>query len=164
MFGSSEMVIVLVIVLVLFGGSQLPKLARNLGKAQKEFKDGIGEADGQGAERRGCIAGGATPPPAPAADRPTAPAARRLIGRPLIAYDRRSDDARRAAPVSARGVVTTPLEDPPTFTFAASAPHAVFDALLERVVEARDTTGQSLQILRARSTPTPSLGKNAAGG
>jgi sec-independent protein translocase protein TatA len=34
MFGSSEMVIVLVIVLVLFGGSQLPKLAKNLGKAQ----------------------------------------------------------------------------------------------------------------------------------
>ena len=45
MFGSSEMIIVLVIVLVLFGGSQLPKLAKNLGKAQKEFKDGIGEAD-----------------------------------------------------------------------------------------------------------------------
>jgi sec-independent protein translocase protein TatA len=47
MFGSSEMVIVLVIVLVLFGGSQLPKLAKNLGKAQKEFKDGMGEADGK---------------------------------------------------------------------------------------------------------------------
>jgi len=38
------MIIVLVLVLVLFGGSQLPKLAKNLGKAQKEFKDGIGEA------------------------------------------------------------------------------------------------------------------------
>jgi sec-independent protein translocase protein TatA len=45
MFGSSEMVIVLVIVLVLFGGSQLPKLAKNLGKAQKEFKDGIADAE-----------------------------------------------------------------------------------------------------------------------
>jgi sec-independent protein translocase protein TatA len=45
MFGSTEMIIVLVIVLVLFGGSQLPKLAKNLGKAQKEFKDGINEAD-----------------------------------------------------------------------------------------------------------------------
>jgi sec-independent protein translocase protein TatA len=45
MFGSSEMVIVLVIVLVLFGGSQLPKLAKNLGKAQKEFKAGMEEAD-----------------------------------------------------------------------------------------------------------------------
>jgi sec-independent protein translocase protein TatA len=44
MFGSSEMVIVLVIVLVIFGGSQLPKLARNLGKAQKEFKEGMEQA------------------------------------------------------------------------------------------------------------------------
>lgn len=35
--------IVLVIVLVLFGGSQLPKLAKNLGKAQKEFKEGLAE-------------------------------------------------------------------------------------------------------------------------
>ena len=30
-------------VCVLFGGSQLPKLAKNLGKAQKEFKDGLAE-------------------------------------------------------------------------------------------------------------------------
>jgi sec-independent protein translocase protein TatA len=43
-FGGPEMIIVLILVLVLFGGSQLPKLARNLGKAQKEFKDGIAEA------------------------------------------------------------------------------------------------------------------------
>lgn len=43
-FGGPEMIIVLILVLVLFGGSQLPKLARNLGKAQKEFKDGMGEA------------------------------------------------------------------------------------------------------------------------
>lgn len=43
-FGGPEMIIVLILVLVLFGGSQLPKLARNLGKAQKEFKDGMAEA------------------------------------------------------------------------------------------------------------------------
>ena len=39
-----EWIIVLVIVLLVFGGAQLPKLAKNLGKAQKEFKDGL--ADG----------------------------------------------------------------------------------------------------------------------
>ncbi len=39
----SEWIIVLVIVLLVFGGSQLPKLAKNLGKAQKEFKDGLAE-------------------------------------------------------------------------------------------------------------------------
>ena len=42
--GGPEGIILLVLVLVLFGGSQLPKLARNLGKAQKEFKDGLDEA------------------------------------------------------------------------------------------------------------------------
>ena len=36
-------------VLVLFGGSQIPKLARNLGQAQKEFKKGLdqGSKDGE---------------------------------------------------------------------------------------------------------------------
>lgn len=43
--GSTELIILLVIVLLVFGGSQLPKLAKNLGKAQKEFKEGL--ADGQ---------------------------------------------------------------------------------------------------------------------
>jgi sec-independent protein translocase protein TatA len=36
-----ELIIVLVIVLLVFGGSQLPKLARSLGQAQKEFKKGL---------------------------------------------------------------------------------------------------------------------------
>ena len=46
--GGPELIIILVVVLVLFGGSQLPKLAKNLGKAQKEFKDGLAEADKPG--------------------------------------------------------------------------------------------------------------------
>jgi len=38
-----ELIIVLIIVLLVFGGSQLPKLARSLGQAQKEFKQGLAE-------------------------------------------------------------------------------------------------------------------------
>jgi sec-independent protein translocase protein TatA len=38
-----EWFIVLAVVLLIFGGSQLPKLARNLGQAQKEFKEGLSE-------------------------------------------------------------------------------------------------------------------------
>jgi sec-independent protein translocase protein TatA len=38
-----ELIIVLVIVLLVFGGSQVPKLARSLGQAQKEFKKGLSE-------------------------------------------------------------------------------------------------------------------------
>ncbi|MEO1063813.1 MAG: twin-arginine translocase TatA/TatE family subunit [Actinomycetota bacterium] len=41
--GTPELLIVLVVILLLFGGSRLPKLARSLGQAQKEFKDGVTE-------------------------------------------------------------------------------------------------------------------------
>ncbi len=39
--GAPELLIVLVVILVLFGGSKLPQLARSLGQAQSEFKEGI---------------------------------------------------------------------------------------------------------------------------
>lgn len=39
----TEWLIIALVVLVIFGGSQLPKLARNLGQAQKEFKKGLAE-------------------------------------------------------------------------------------------------------------------------
>jgi len=40
-----ELAIILIIILVLFGGSQLPKIAKNLGLAQKEFKKGFDSAN-----------------------------------------------------------------------------------------------------------------------
>jgi len=39
--GYQELLLILVIVLVLFGGSKLPNLAKSLGKSMKEFKKGI---------------------------------------------------------------------------------------------------------------------------
>ena len=42
--GTSELIIILIIVLLVFGGAKLPKLARSLGQAQKEFKDGLDNA------------------------------------------------------------------------------------------------------------------------
>lgn len=41
--GGLELLIILLVVLVLFGSTQLPKLARSIGQAQKEFKKGIVE-------------------------------------------------------------------------------------------------------------------------
>lgn len=41
--GAPELLIILVVVLLIFGGSRLPKLARSLGKAQQEFKRGVEE-------------------------------------------------------------------------------------------------------------------------
>jgi len=38
-----EWIIVLVVILVLFGGAKLPSLARSLGQAQSEFKKGLRE-------------------------------------------------------------------------------------------------------------------------
>ncbi len=45
-----ELLIVLAVILVLFGGSQLPKLARGLGSAQREFKKGLDEGAADEAE------------------------------------------------------------------------------------------------------------------
>ena len=39
--GLPELIIIFAILLVLFGGAKLPKLARSLGQAQKEFKQGV---------------------------------------------------------------------------------------------------------------------------
>jgi sec-independent protein translocase protein TatA len=50
--GGTELIIVLVVVLVLFGGSQLPKLARSIGEAQKEFKSGLNEDEQRKDERK----------------------------------------------------------------------------------------------------------------
>ncbi len=52
--GGSELLIILAIVLLLFGGSKLPKLARSLGQAQKEFRSGVDEGlqDNAGASEK----------------------------------------------------------------------------------------------------------------
>lgn len=41
--GPTELIIVLLIVLLIFGGTKLPKLARSMGQASKEFKQGLSE-------------------------------------------------------------------------------------------------------------------------
>ncbi len=41
--GAPELIIILIIVLLLFGGAKLPKLARSLGEAKKEFEKGSDE-------------------------------------------------------------------------------------------------------------------------
>ncbi|RZK80153.1 MAG: twin-arginine translocase TatA/TatE family subunit [Pedobacter sp.] len=46
MLGGPEIAIILVIVLLLFGGRKIPELMRGLGKGMKEFKDGKDGIDG----------------------------------------------------------------------------------------------------------------------
>jgi sec-independent protein translocase protein TatA len=42
-FDAPEILLVLLIVLLLFGASKLPKLARSFGQASREFKEGVKE-------------------------------------------------------------------------------------------------------------------------
>ncbi|MCS7245889.1 MAG: twin-arginine translocase TatA/TatE family subunit [candidate division WOR-3 bacterium] len=50
-FGFQELIIILIIILILFGADKLPKLARGLGDAVKEFrkaaKDEGGNSEGK---------------------------------------------------------------------------------------------------------------------
>ena len=67
--GPAELVIVLVIALVLFGGKKLPELARSLGQARSEFEKGTrGEDESAAAEPE---AVGELPAPEAESDTPT---------------------------------------------------------------------------------------------
>jgi sec-independent protein translocase protein TatA len=69
--GPTELIIILVIVLLLFGTTRLPKLARSLGEASKEFKKGVNEREH---EEQAAQAAAAAPPTPPAQTAPSAPA------------------------------------------------------------------------------------------
>jgi sec-independent protein translocase protein TatA len=43
--GTTELIIIFVVILLLFGGAKLPELARGLGKAIKEFKKAKNEVE-----------------------------------------------------------------------------------------------------------------------
>jgi sec-independent protein translocase protein TatA len=45
--GMPELLVILVIALVIFGGSRLPQLGEGLGKAIKGFKKGISDSTGE---------------------------------------------------------------------------------------------------------------------
>jgi sec-independent protein translocase protein TatA len=48
--GGSEMIVIMVIVLLLFGGKKIPELMKGLGKGMKEFKDA---SKGEGTDNTG---------------------------------------------------------------------------------------------------------------
>lgn len=48
--GAPELIIILLIVLLIFGGAKLPKLARSMGQAQKEFKQGLTDGSKEGTD------------------------------------------------------------------------------------------------------------------
>ncbi len=69
MLGSDGLIVLVVAVVVLFGGSQLPKLAKNVGSAGREFRHAQAEAELDQARAH------AATPVAPAPAVPVLPAA-----------------------------------------------------------------------------------------
>ena len=43
--GMQELIIILIVVIIIFGPTQIPKLTKMFGKSVKSFKDGMEEAD-----------------------------------------------------------------------------------------------------------------------
>jgi sec-independent protein translocase protein TatA len=50
--GAPELLIMLLVILLLFGGAKLPKLARSIGQAQREFRKGQNEGASEGADEK----------------------------------------------------------------------------------------------------------------
>ncbi len=69
-FGVDGVIVLVVVVLVLFGSTQIPKLARSLGSAQKEFKKGLEEGGAE--DKANDSLAQATPPPAVSSPAPSA--------------------------------------------------------------------------------------------
>ena len=43
--GVTELVVILIVVLLIFGPTQIPKLAKMFGKASKKFKEGLNDGE-----------------------------------------------------------------------------------------------------------------------
>lgn len=52
MFGGQEILIILAIVLLLFGGRKIPELMKGLGKGMKEFKNATNEDDKEVSDKK----------------------------------------------------------------------------------------------------------------
>ena len=51
-FGTTEIILVVAVLFLLFGASRLPQLAKSLGQSRKAFKEGMREAEEEEAAER----------------------------------------------------------------------------------------------------------------
>jgi len=59
-FGPDLLIVAIVLVVLLFGGAAIPKLARNLGSAKNQFEKGLEEGKTEGTSANGASANGAS--------------------------------------------------------------------------------------------------------
>jgi Sec-independent protein translocase protein TatA len=68
-FGPDLLIVAIVLVVLLFGGAAIPKLARNLGSAKNQFEKGMEEGKAEGkAATNGTAAASDAPAPTPSAE------------------------------------------------------------------------------------------------
>ncbi|MBO4352145.1 MAG: twin-arginine translocase TatA/TatE family subunit [Eggerthellaceae bacterium] len=59
--GGLELVIILVVVLVIFGPKNLPKLGKSVGQSISSFREGLGGSDSKPNPDQGCVECGSGP-------------------------------------------------------------------------------------------------------
>ncbi len=57
-FGVDGVIVLIVVLVLLFGGAAIPKLARNLGSAKNEFERGLHDGKGAGADSAAPVSDG----------------------------------------------------------------------------------------------------------
>jgi sec-independent protein translocase protein TatA len=74
-FGEQGLIIVVILLVVVFGGSKLPKIARNVGSAGREFRKGQQEAEEEAQAQAKAESAPQPPAPQPLPAAPQAPVA-----------------------------------------------------------------------------------------
>lgn len=60
-FGTTEIILIVAVLFLLFGASRLPQLAKSLGQSRKAFKEGMREAEEEEAAERAKIGNASAP-------------------------------------------------------------------------------------------------------
>ncbi len=61
-FGTTEIILVVAVLFLLFGASRLPQLAKSLGQSRKAFKEGMREAEEEDRAEQARLSSNATTP------------------------------------------------------------------------------------------------------
>jgi sec-independent protein translocase protein TatA len=61
-FGTTEIILIVAVLFLLFGATRLPQLAKSLGQSRKAFKDGMREAEEEERAEQQKIASNTAPP------------------------------------------------------------------------------------------------------
>lgn len=62
MLGTTEIILIVAVLFLLFGATKLPQLAKSLGQSRKAFKDGMREAEDEEKAEQQKLSSNAAPP------------------------------------------------------------------------------------------------------